>query len=233
MHGDVARLSSCEIFTKGTSMNPVQPQVLNGYGAVLTVGIVNNQDRTAIVLPVFTSSTTLNRNDFCADAVNSFTATVLGGLLTLMSSDANVSFVSAEGMQDGYPPFRTDYGLTDQVGTQPANTLPSSCGTLIAFYQETADIIGTARIRVAKTTVPGLSQANFDGENITTGQSTSALTWGNALQNGWPSVLSSSDNWYRGLAMPLPRATATEVGRINLVVVRGYVGTQRRRNTPH
>lgn len=213
--------------------NPVQPQATNDAGAILTIGIVNNADRSAIVLPCFTNSTALEKNGQCEDAVASFIATALGGLLECMSSDAIVSFVSADGMIDGLIPFRSDFGSTDHVGTQPALTLPSSCGTLITFYQEAADETSPGRVRSGKTNIPGLSQANFDGESISVGQATSALTWGNFLQGGWPSIADTSSNWYRGLATPKPRTEGVNVGRVNIVVVRSYVGTQRRRTVPH
>jgi hypothetical protein len=214
-------------------VNPTQPQITNNFGVVLTVGIVNNQDRCAIVLPIFTDATTIDNNDLCRDAVNSFVATVMGGLQILMSSDANISFVQGEGMIDGMAPYRQDYGTDDVPGTNSAGTLPSSCGTLIIWYQDTADETGPSRIKVAKTSVPGIPKAEFDGESISTGQQTSALTWANDLQNGWASVASTSSKWYRGLSTPKPRTEGVNIGRVNTTAVRGYVGTQRRRLVPH
>lgn len=212
---------------------PEQPVCSNEKGVVLTVGIVDGPNRMACVMPIATNSTVLNPSNLCTDAVNSFQASVAPQFANCFSLDAYISFIAAEGMQDGRVPARLDLGSTAFPGTRPAGTIPDSCAGLLVFYEDPADIVAPARMRVGKTFIPAISSSDYDSTYVDPAWIPIALSLGNILANGYPSVLDTGSNWYRVISAPKPRATVANCKRVIGYDARGYIGTQRRRLLPH
>lgn len=210
-----------------------QPQVTTAQGCILTVGIVGQSDRCTIVLPVFTDATTFTDVDRCKDAVDSFEDQCLSDLCDLLSEEVYVTFTQAEGMQDGMVPNRIDYDFSTHPGTRTGGFLPMSVAALIAFYSDPDDIVVNERIRVGKQFIPGISEDDVELGAVSLTLTGLMLTWAQKLLNGYASLASPSDKWYRACSAPFPRIAESAIIRTGAVVVRGYTGTQRRRLVPH
>lgn len=217
-----------------------QPQVMNNQGVVLTVGILAASERTAIVLPMFTESTTLDDINRCTDAVNSFVTSALPGLLDLLCTDGGCSFVQGEGMVDGTVPYRTDFASDEQVGTQTPPALTGNTSALAVFYCDPADVGPSGRMTVAKNFIPGLPVSNVTLDRLNDFAISAVADWANSLVAGYASVIDSGSKWYRGLKAPFvivggkkTRPRSTPIQRTILAECRGYLSTQRRRFVPH
>jgi len=204
------------------------------FGCVLTVGFVVNNDRSACVFPMCNPGGGIDRVKFCSDLVEAFNTSALPGLLGLLSSDCQVTFVQADGMVDGYIPFRNDSTSTENFGTLTAGTTPDQAAGLIAWYVDPADIISGHKIRVAHNFIPGVPADQVVSNAVQTAWLTAALAFATTMQNGFP-AFAMSGTWSRYLKAPKKplNVIGTNVLRVSTAVIRGYVGTQRRRLLPH
>lgn len=203
----------------------------NTNGVILTVGIVCNNDRSEIVLPVASPSAT-DRATNCQDAVDSFVNSPINALANCISSDAYIGFVQGEGMVDGNVPYREDYLPTDHPGTGGIAPAPSQVAALIVFYADPADLTVGARVRIGKSFIPGIAKGDIIGDKISGGVVTNLQSLGTTLQAGFVSTLNPSSNWFRICATPTPRTSGTPCKRTINFVVRDYIATQRRRLIP-
>lgn len=204
------------------------------HGAILTVGFVVNNDRSACVFPMCNPSGTIDKVRWCADLVNSFDVSALEDLLGLISSDCQVTFLQADGMIDGYIPFREDSTSTENFGTRVAGTTPDQAAGLIAWYCDPADIAVGKKIRVAHNFIPGIPATDVVSNTVQTSWLSPALDFATIMQNGFPSS-GLTGTWSRYLKAPKKplNVVGTNVLRVSTAVIRGYVGTQRRRLLPH
>lgn len=208
-----------------------QPSENNDNGVVLTVGIVSNNQRSALVIPVFTDNVGLDLASVCNDAVISFQSGPLPLLRACLSSDAFVSHVAGESMIDGLTPSRIDFAPADFPGTGPAVCAPNQVAGMIFFYIDPIEGIVT-RTRVAKNSVPGLPSSWISNDTLIDAAVTALLDLATALQNGFLSSGDVTKKWYRALRAPVPRTPGTHVKRVLAFGTRRYVVTQRRRLTP-
>jgi len=212
-------------FTQPTGMT-------NDNGVILTIGIKDLEQRSAIVIPVCTNVTSIPLWEICNDAVVSFYTSCRTALLDCLSEDVNVSFIQGEGMRDGMVPFRIDYPNTALPGTTAGDPLPSQVAALMAFYEDPTDVAAGGKIRCAKNYLPGISEIVVVGNEVLSAQLANMQTFGDLLQQGFPTLASSGDKWYRVLASPVPRTPGTIVKRTINCVPRGYICTQKRRLIP-
>jgi hypothetical protein len=213
--------------------NTVQPAATNDNGVVLTVGILSGPDRCAIVLPLGTDSSEIDANNLCADAVLAFNFTCMTLLTACLSTAAQVTFLSADGMVDGKTPSRQDFIPNANQGLRGENVLPSQVAALLYFYRDADQEVGTPRVKLGKNFVPGIANEDVVVDILSTDLVDLLITFSDSLQNGFPTQLDSSKKWYRYLAMPKERTTGTSLIPTYLHGCRQYVGTQRRRLIPH
>jgi hypothetical protein len=187
----------------------------------------------AVVLPLFTDKPDATPDWLSKDAVDTVDSVLVPDLRPCLSVDAYIAFISAEGMQDGVVPHRQDYSPTTYTGASTGHACPNNVTQLLVFYQEPLDIVGHARMRVAKTNLPALSIEQLDGGQINPTQVGFLQTVADHLQRGMVSDSDVGYYWYRGLAMPKPRNVSHNILRCTAQTVRGYVATQRRRLVPH
>jgi len=210
------------------------PGMVSSAGVVLTIGVRTHGDRCAMVLPLVTDGSALDEKNLCEDAVASAVANLLSTLKPCLSEDAYVSFVSAEGMDNGKVPYRQDFGNADHPGTGTLLAETSQVAGLVAFYCEPADQPPGNRMRVAKTFIPGMPDDMVLGNTLTQVQMGLLDTYAAALANGFDSVAAQGYKWYRVIAAPPPGLqTGQALKRTGVYQVRGYTGSQRRRLLPH
>lgn len=209
-----------------------QPDVTNAQGVALTVGIMSGVDRTAIVLPLGLDADP-EANTICSDAVQSFLAAVTPDLQAVLSTDNYISFIQADGMQDGRVPYRQDFAPSDLPGGRGHGSVSSQVAALMYFYRDEDTAPANSRVRIAKNFIPGLCPADVVGDLIVADLFTAIQTLATLLQNGFPSIANSGKNWYRYLAIPKTRTTDVHLIPTFVCGVRNYVGTQRRRLIPH
>lgn len=210
-----------------------QPAISNQSGVILTIGILAQGNRCALVMPVGTDSNLMTPVILCGAAVLAFKANVLPDLLDCMGSEAEVTYIQGEGMIDGQVPFRQDYPPATYTGTRGGGSLPASCGLLLSMYEDPVDVVAGHKIRVAHNTIPGQSPDDWTDGSPDLTIISNGDTIINTFVAGWnfdPS--SGSDKWYRFLAAT-DRVVGTHIDRIATGQARGYVGTQRRRLVPH
>lgn len=204
----------------------------NGSGVILTVGIVVNNDRCAVVFPLALEASTEDAANRCTDAVQSFVANMLGFMDAVLSSAAFVSFVAAEGMCDGTIPFREDFSPGDYPGTLAAGPAPSNVCGLLTFYEDPADSPPGDRIRLGKNFIPGIPKVGLTGDIIDGSIVGAMQALAQKLQEGFDSVTASGHKWYRVTAAGKPRAAGTALRRSYIGSARAYVVTQRRHLIP-
>jgi len=209
-----------------------QPDCKNDLGVILTVGIVCNADRCAIVLPLGAPGSSIGIYDICTDAMLSFQTSVMSKLLACMAASSYVSFLSAEPMIDGGLPGRVDYDSTAHVGSVTGEALPSNTGGLMVFYRDPAGTFTSARTPVGKNTVPGVPTSQVVGDKPNNTYVGHLQDLADAMQDGWDSAGSPGDRWYRYLRAPFPRTPNTNLAGIANSQARGYLATQRRRFIP-
>ena len=203
-------------------------------GIILSVGIVCGNNRTQIVLPMGVNDTTiLGPTTLAVDCIESAITHLIPKITACMGSDAYISFLNGEGMNDGILPSRVDFGATAHPGTISPPSMPDSTCSLITFYGDPASYEPGARIHTARTFLPGLPTSAWDGTSISGAQITVLEDLGLALQNGWDSSGSTGATWQRFMNAPRPRGPSVELKKIANWVSRGWVGTQRRRMLPH
>lgn len=205
----------------------------NTTGVIVSIGVVCNNDRMAITLPMATQSTLMTNNDFPSDALGSILADAsFANFLTCLSSDAYVSFISGEGMVDGMTPGRLDFSDAEHPGTGPATAVPSSVCGLMFFYEDPEDATLGQRTKQGRNFIPAVSTGNLDGDMLDNTYKTALGEFANALQGGIASALDPDAAWYRVLAAPLNRSPGQPLNRTLNNGARGYVATQRRRLIP-
>jgi hypothetical protein len=210
-----------------------QPPMDSDHGVILTIGVVCNGDRMAMVLPVAIDRSASHPDSICQEAVSAFIANMVPSILPVMVDSAYISFIQGEGMVNGRVPHRSNFDDTAFPGTYGAgNSLPDNCAALLIFYEEPLDIVGSGRMRVAKTFVPGIGEAAWDGTSLSSGVIADLQTFADSCQEGWADVDTPTDSWYRVLSKSV-RVSATHLHRIVGQTVRSYIGTQRRRMIPH
>jgi len=209
-------------------------------GFVITIGIVVNNDRTAITFPVWFDGDPTDENDVGQAAVNAVEEHILPLITPLISSDAYMSFVQAEGMLVGWVPSRTSYDSSNWPGGGSAGAMPSATSGLIVFYEDARDITDDAKkIGIGKIFVPGIPRDIVVGDAIDESWVTDGLALALKLQNGYhPPTIETSLTFYRVLSKPTkdPPNPApgpdTVLNRVFACAARGYVATQRRRLIP-
>lgn len=210
-----------------------QPVGTNSKGVILTIGIDASGNRTELTVPLFTGSDGLTPATFCEDAVSSFNGIGLANLTVLLSSESFVSFVAAEGAIDGFVPFRIDFVDTDWPGSDATPALPSTTGILCVWYALTADLPPGTRMRSGKNTIPGVSRVNWEGSGFSDAFKAAVLVFVDQLGEGFASTENPSESWYRPCSFGGTRVPGSAVIRAVTGEVRGYVGTERRRQLPH
>lgn len=211
-----------------------------GKGMMVTIGVVINGDRTAIVMPMAYQGTPTDPNDVGQSAVDAVSSEVLPLLVPLISSDGYVSFVQAEGMLVGDIPARTNYAPTDWPGTGTAGAMPSQTAGLVVFYEDARDIsVDAKKVSIGKAFIPGIPRDEVGGDTVSGAWQTKALTFALKLQNGFnSSTIETILQWYRVAGKPVsdpalpPPDASTKLNRIFACAGRGYVVTQRRRTIP-
>lgn len=211
-----------------------------GQGFMATIGIVVNNDRCAIVIPMCYQGTPDNDNDVGQSCVDAVVGNYLQPLTQQFSSDAYVSFVQAEGMLVGQIPQRTSFAPTDWPGGESPGPLPSGTCGLIVFYQEAADVDeDTKKIPIGKSFIPGIARDQVVGDAMVAGWVSGAMDLCEIMQNVVTApTIEPSLNWYRVAGKPKadpllpPPDASTKVNRIYAYAARGYVCTQRRRMIP-
>lgn len=208
-----------------------QPDCDNDKGVILTIGLLVNGDRCAIVLPLGNPSTVLSVYDASEDAVLSFIASPMSLLLACMTTDSFLAFVQAEPMVDGGLPYRRDSVTGAHPGTVSGHALPSNTGGLMVFYRDPAIGFGS-RMRVGKNTVPGVPVSEVVGDIPNSTYVGHLQDFADALQAGFVSITDGASKWYRYLAAPFPRTPGTALKGVTDQQARGYLATQRRRFIP-
>lgn len=213
--------------------NVEQPAVPIDKGMILSIGIIANADRMQIVMPMLSDASTIFAAGIQASDLCKTAETLLIPLLqACMSSDASITFLSAEGMADGIIPARFDYGIATYPGTLDAGALPDNVGGMMVWYEDPRDAIADARARSCRNTVPGVPKSEYIGGAVSNVVQAALLAAATALQNGLESYTDAPQCWYRALSR-LPRDSSATILRTWNATARGYVGTQRRRLVPH
>lgn len=209
-----------------------QPATNNDRGVVLTVGGFCGTDPVAMTFPMFTDDATLTDSNICNDAQQSFINLILPSVLLCMATDAEVRFVSAEGMVDGKLPQRQDFAPGAQPGARTAPSMPSSVCGLLTYYEDPVDVLAGHRIGTGHNFFWGMSKADITND-IISGTLASLYSAVGSLMVAGVATVAGVGKWYRGLAAPKPRTAGQHIKRITGGVVRLYCGTQRRRLIPH
>lgn len=209
------------------------PPLTNTRGVILTVGILCNSERAEVVMPLSTEDPGILPANKNIDAVAAFIApgSGLAELLDLMSADAQVTFVQSVGMTPGSVPFRQDYTAGTYPGTRASLALPMQVAIAVAFYANPLDLGPGGRMRVGKTMVPGVADADVVGNTVVAGLISKMQTFGDLMNNGYVTV-AGGGNWYRVVAAVGP-ANGLPLLRSTMIQARGYLVTQRRRLLPH
>lgn len=211
-----------------------QPAMTNDTAVIATIGILVNGERAACVMPFGNNSETgLTKLNACADLVESIETNCMDNITALMSINAEVTFISCEGMVDGLIPSRSDFPSGTHQGSAEGDSLPPTVAGLIIFYEDPRDVITGHKLRVAKNFIPAMSELQYVGGAVTAEYLTNANTLATQVQQGIGSTADPSANWYRVLAAPKPRTAGQNLKRTVDITVRGYIGTQRRRQLPH
>src|SRR6185369_5785530 len=101
----------------------VQPvDMHSNMGVICTIGVMSKNDRTAIVFPMATDSSNLDRASLCDDALETLQSIAAPLLQAVMSVDAHVTHIQVEGMMDGSVPARQDYAAGLYPGTRTGTT---------------------------------------------------------------------------------------------------------------
>lgn len=202
-------------------------------GVILTIGIRSHGDRCAMVLPMVADTASADDKQLCEDACESADANLMASIVACLSESAYVSFIEAQGMMDGLVPHRIDYGPADNPGTGTAGAEPSQIGGLLIFYADPEDINEGNRIRVGKTTVPGIPDDDVVNGVVDSGLAGYLDSLAQVLSEGYTNSGSGGGKWYRVCSAPDIRTFPQDIIRTGKYLSRGYLGTQRRRITPH
>ena len=217
---------------------PADMTMLKGF--MLTVGVVVNNDRCAVVYPMAWDGTLEDDNAIAASLLDAFQNDAMVSFLTLISNNAYISFLQAEGMRPGNVPARISFDPSYAPGTGSAGPMPSATAGLLYFIEDHRDVgFGAHKIREGKTFVPGIPRDAVAGDVVNSTWTGLAETHTNILQAGLhPATIEPDLTWYRVLAKPTSKPPAppvddeTPLKRVFYNGGRGYVVTQRRRLIP-
>lgn len=210
-----------------------QPTPLNkANGIMLTVGLVTNNDRWEIVLPIAPEPTTTHTGvTACVDAAAGFFANALAVLLPCFSGATSLVFIQAEGMVDGFIPARQDYAPGAHVGGGGLGAMPTSVAGLILYYGDPGQTLPKKHTRVGKNFMAGIDSAEVTGDHISDHLAGLYQTFALLMMNGFLGQ-DGLTTYYRVVSKDVPPAGLV-LGNSRAVVIRDYVATQRRRLTPH
>jgi hypothetical protein len=211
-----------------------QPLVTPNFGVILSIGLVSKGDRMEMVMPLITDGTVVTANNLCSDAVQSVQNNLVPTIQPCLTDSTYISFIAAEGMENGKIPYRLDYASGVLPGTISAiDPLPNNVAVLLAFYADPALLPLGARMRVGKTFIPAVPESLWTGDRI----SAPGLVLYDALAQmmlvGFASVLTPAKKWYRCTSAPQRGAGVSLCLRAVSAIARIYTGTQRRRLLPH
>jgi hypothetical protein len=204
----------------------------NNSGVNVTIGMVCNGDRVAIVLPLVIDEPSFDPDFLAEDAVNSVEANVYPFLNAVMSSSAYISFAAGEPMINGLVPSRHSYVPATYPGAAAPECAPSQVCALIVFYEDGLDVVPGHRVGVGKNFIPGIPRTAITSDTLGSAYVTSLQAFADGLQSGFGSLLYPTAKWWRMLRAPKPRTPGTHVKRVIVDVARGRIKTQRRRLIP-
>jgi len=202
-------------------------------GVILTVGIRCNGDRTAIVIPIATDNTGMDKKTLCDQAIEDFEPTTLDKICACLSEDAYVTHTQAVGMDNAFIPRRRDFAPEDYPGLRAAICETSQVAGLLAFYSEPDDLEEGGRVRVGKNFISGFPDEDLSGDALSSGLVTALDACAQWLAEGWTNSASGGGKWYRVVSAPPKGSAAAPLIRTGAWDTRGYTGTQRRRLIPH
>lgn len=204
--------------------------------ARVTIGIRTNYDRCCITMMLYHDSSTITAGNLCEDAVNSVISTIVPLLQPVISENAHISFVQAEGVLPLTIPYRVDIATGQADGTNGPEPFPTSVGLLMDFYSDPDSLPpASERIRVAKNCIPGIPDSVVTGDVLDDTDTYNALeALASALATGFESDIDASAKWYRAVGVyQKPPDANTPVIRVGSYETRRYTSTQRRRILPH
>lgn len=220
----------------------------NDNGVILSAGLLVNGDRCVMVMPLLYDGT-MDPVTGCVDAVAGFVSVPMAALIACLSSDAELTYVQAEGMVDGVVPYRTNFEAGSTPGTLSAGAMSSQVGALLDFYADPADLGPGDKMAVARNTIPGIPKAEVAGDTISGVLKLLVEAFGATLQPGFLSSISPPNVWQRCLSVPVTvtpnplyppgrpknfytRPAGQNVRRTVNYSCPGYVATIRKRLTP-
>ncbi len=205
-----------------------QPNMQSDDGAILTVGMLCNNDRYEIVMPMGNSAPVSRETDLLG-LINIFEGVGMPLLLGCMCSAAQVIFQQAESMVHGkYIPYRKDYALGTNPGTLDADPLPTANAACGLYYIDPTQTLTTGRLRVAKQFIAGIANTQALGDIIEASLGSAVQAFIDQMANGMTG--DDGTHWWRvGKAV---RETAQALPLIVVTEIRNYIVTQRRRMVP-
>lgn len=207
-----------------------QPALSNSNGVIVGVGIRVGNDRTEILVPMAGDGFTLTPDQLARAAVDAMENNGLPVLLPCLSSDAEVSYISGEPMQNGNVPFRKDYPAGTNPGTRAAGAAPSNVAALLSFYGDPTQTPPGGRTRIGKNFLAGIAKGDLVGDLLVGALQAVLQTLADALFGGIASTIPGGGQWYR--VVKALRGATQALQNIVIDEARDYVTTQRRRLLP-
>lgn len=207
-------------------------------GAILTIGLVIGRDRAALVMPVGCASTeNLTPEQIPQHSVEAFKSLFTGlTFLSILADEAFISYIAAIGMDNQTTPYREDYSTTSYPGTGGALGPPPSVGALTTFYADYSDLPPNSKTRHSRMVIPGLPADSIVNGMLTSNAKSLIEGIASDLVAGVAHPV-SNEQWSRYLSAPpsLPQGGQAGAPLVRLASsqTRWYLGTQRRRITPH
>lgn len=208
-----------------------QPDLDKTIGQILTVEVICNGDRSAIVIPISTDDPGLNAVSLSGDAVVAFENHLVPVLQAVMTSDASIIGVSAEGMTPGGIPYRRSYIPATYPGLVAPPCMPSNVCGLITFYADPTDLSAGQRMREGKAFITGIPTADVSGDEIENPTYSRLQTFGAALVSGW-ATQAGGGHWYRVISKKTQTLFPDRLINVQYAITRNRVATQKRRLQP-